>query len=215
MNSGNKSLLICLSLIPAMHVMLMIGIIMRGLVDTNPWMIIHFFLVLYLFPPLMWRMLSPFIPVQMGASFLGTKTDNVNGWFVSYQFQQIYNALPFIEGLLKLIPGLYSAWLRLWGANIGKKISWTSMSQVIDRPFINIGDRCSIGNESYLSAHTINQNNDGRYLLYLKEITIGSNVVLTQKNSIGPGVIIGDGVLIKAHSTVLANTQILTGQIFG
>lgn len=108
---------------------------------------------------------------------MSSETEEVNGWFVSYQIQRIYNSLPFLEGVLKLIPGLYSAWLRLWGAKIGNNVNWSSESKVLDRPFVHIGDECRIGAEATLSAHTIERKNDV-YLLYLKEISIEANTAL-------------------------------------
>lgn len=213
MSPNNKSLLFLVGLIPTMQVMLLIGILIRGLINQSSTMIVLFFLVIYLLPPLMWRILSPLIPAKMGASYLGVHTENVNGWFVSYQIQQIYNALPFLEAVLKLIPGFYSAWLRLWGARIGTKVNWTCQSKVVDRPFIHIGDRCLIGNEAYLSAHAIKKKDD-RYLLYLKEITIGSDVVLSLQSIVGPGAIIGNRAFIMARAAVHPNTTITEGQIY-
>lgn len=161
----------------------------------------------------MWRMLSPFIPTKMGASFLGAHTEEVNGWFVSYKIQQIYNTLPILEAILKLIPGAYSAWLRLWGAKIGNDVNWTLQSKILDRPFIHIGDRCLIGNEVYLSAHDIKKK-ENQYLLYLQEVIIGSDVVLSLKSVVGPGAIIEDHAFISASSAILPNTKISEGQIY-
>lgn len=213
MSPNNKSLLFLVGLIPTMQVMLMTGILIRGIMEKSPLLIALFLIVVYLLPPLMWRILSPLIPAKMGASYLGVHTESVNGWFVSYQIQQIYNALPFLEAVLKLIPGFYSAWLRLWGARIGTKINWTSQSKVIDRPFIHIGDRCLVGNEAYLSAHAIKKKDD-RYLLYLKEISIGSDVVLSLQSIVGPGAIIGNRAFIMARAAVHPNTTISEGQIY-
>lgn len=213
MSPNNKSLLFIVGLIPAMQVMLMAGIVIRGLLLSSPSMIGLFLVVVYLLPPIMWRILSPLIPVRMGASYLGVHTESVNGWFVSYQIQQIYNALPFLEAILKLIPGFYSAWLRLWGARIGKKVNWTCQSKVVDRPFVHIGDRCLIGNEAYLSAHAIKKKDD-RYLLYLKEVSIGSDVVLSLQSIVGPGAIIGNRAFIMARAAVHPNMKVTEGQIY-
>lgn len=213
MSSNNKSLLFLVGLIPIMQAMLMTGVFIRAIVEESLFMVFIFFLIVYIWPPLMWRFLSPFIPAQMGSSYLGVHTETVNGWFVSYQIQRIYNALPFLESVLKLVPGLYSSWLRLWGARIGAKVNWTSQSKVIDRPFIHIGDRCLIGNAAYLSAHSIKKKDD-RYLLYLKEISIGSDVVLSLQSIVGPGVTIGNRAFVMARTAILPNTTISEGQIY-
>ncbi|MDO9183430.1 MAG: hypothetical protein Q7U04_13530 [Bacteriovorax sp.] len=175
MSTNNKSLLFLVGLLPAMHVILMVGLLIRGIVEKDLSIIFTLLFVAYILPPLMWRLLNPLIPTQMGTSFLGAHTETVNGWFVSYQIQQIYNALPFLENSLKLIPGLYSSWLRLWGARIGDDVSWTLQSKIIDRPFIHIGDRCHVGQSAILSAHTINKKGE-LYHLHLKEIIIESDL---------------------------------------
>ncbi len=195
-----------------MMVMLLTGVLIKAFVEHSLVMGILFVVILYLLPPLMWRMLSPFIPTKMGASYLGVHTENVNGWFVSYQIQQIYNAVPVLEAVLKLIPGVYSAWLRLWGAKIGSKINWTAQSKIVDRPFVHIGDRCLIGNEAYLSAHAIKKK-DNRYLLYLKEVTIGSDVVLSFRSVVAPGAVIGNRAFIEAGAAVHTNVKVGEGQI--
>ncbi|MGZ3787759.1 MAG: acyl transferase [Bacteriovorax sp.] len=213
MNPNNKSLLFFIGLIPTMLVMLIIGVLIRLSIEQNLTWSLILLMVIYLLPPLLWRAISPFIPTTMGSSYLGSHTESVNGWFVSYQIQQLYNALPILESILKIIPGVYSAWLRLWGAKIGEKINWTWQSKVIDRPFVHIGDRSVIGNEAYLFAHTIKKKED-RYLLYLKEISIGSDVVLALQNKVGPGAVIADRAFIKARVAVLPNTKINEGQIY-
>ena len=99
------------------------------------------------------------------------------------------------------------------GSKNWKKINWTAQSKIVDRPFIHIGDRCLIGNESYLSAHAIKKK-DNRYLLYLKEVTIGSDVVLSLQSIVGPGAIIGDRAFISARAAVHPNAKISEGQLY-
>src|SRR5262245_54164791 len=46
-------------------------------------------------------------------------------WWLTSQWQVIFNRLPWIEEVIRLVPGLYAVWLRLWGANVGKLVYWT------------------------------------------------------------------------------------------
>lgn len=213
MSFSNKSLLFLVGLIPTMLIVLLVSLLIKCVIEQSAAQALLFIAIIYLLPPMLWRLLRLFIPAKMGASYLGKNSKTVNGWFVSYQIQQIYNALPFLEALLKLIPGAYSAWLRLWGARIGKSVNWTCQSKIVDRPFIHIGDRCLIGNEAYLSAHAIKKKDD-RYLLYLKEITIGSDVVLSLQSIVGPGAVIGDRAFISARAAVHPNQHIKEGQLY-
>ncbi|MCX6953884.1 MAG: hypothetical protein NTV51_17175 [Verrucomicrobia bacterium] len=36
-------------------------------------------------------------------------------WWATWQLQSLFNRLPWIEETLRLVPALYSGWLRLWG----------------------------------------------------------------------------------------------------
>src|SRR5580698_10538982 len=40
-------------------------------------------------------------------------------WWATWYLQAVFNRLLWIEEIFRLVPGLYSAWLRLWGASIG------------------------------------------------------------------------------------------------
>lgn len=178
--------------------------------------LIHFLsliFVTYFFAPIVWRIVHYFLPVKKGLSYLGKNTNELNVWFISYHLQQIYNTIPMIENLLKLIPGAYSFWLRVWGANIGKKVNWTSQCFIVDRPFVHIGDRCLIGNQAYISAHAIKKKED-RYILYLNDVMISSDVVLAVQCLIGPGVKIKDKAFVSARAGVKPNHVIPAGESY-
>jgi hypothetical protein len=166
---------------------------------------------LYLQSPLIWRLMSSvYGPVPL-VSRIGVKVETGSLWLVSHRLQEIYETFEVFERVLKTFPGVYSMWLRLWGARIGKKVNWTAGCKIVDRPFLRIGDRCLIGNQSYITAHAIKKKQD-RYQLFVKEVRVGSDVVVSFSATLAPGAVIGDGAFIEAGAVVYPNQEIPEGR---
>ncbi len=167
--------------------------------------------VLYLQSPLIWRLMNArYGPIPM-VSRIGVKAESGSLWLVSNRLQELYETFEVLEKVLKTLPGLYSAWLRLWGARIGRKVNWTAGCKIVDRPFVHIGDRCLIGNQSYISAHAIKKKQD-RYQLFVKDVRIGSHVVISYASTLGPGAVVGDRAFIESGAAVYPNREIPEGK---
>lgn len=168
-------------------------------------------LIVYFQSPLIWRVLNILYGPTPNISYIGKKTPYGNLWYIGNKLQEIYETFEFLERILKTIPGFYSFWLRLWGAKIGQKVNWTPGCKIVDRPHINIGDRCLIGNMSYLSAHAIKKKKD-KYILFIKDINIANNVVISYSSTIAPGVKIEAGAFIESGAVIYPNEVIKKGQ---
>src|SRR5262245_58807887 len=57
-------------------------------------------------------------------------------WWFIHQWQLVFNRLPWIEELLRLVPGLYALWIFLWGGRVSPLVYWAPGSLVIDRPLV-------------------------------------------------------------------------------
>jgi len=148
-------------------------------------------LVLYLYPVLAFRLLNLCCPLQPGRYDLAARS--YNAWWGSHQFQLIYFACPWLEGLLRLVPGLYSVWLRLWGAKVGKNIYWTPNIEIADRPLLQIGDDVIVGHKVQIISHVLIPYRQ-RLSLYVKAVEIGPQCFLGAGSRLGPGVVVEDGV---------------------
>ncbi len=208
-----KLFVLVFNFFPAIHTLLVLVSLYLLIKNPNPLSFFLFIFATYLLAPICWRIVSLLSPPKKGVSYIGKKAEKVNSWIFSYQLQQFYNALPFVENILKVFPGFYSIWLRLWGAQIGKKINWTTQSLIVDRPFIHIGDRCLIGNQSYLSAHAIKKKED-KYILYLQDVKVENDVVIAVQALIGPGVQIKSKAFVSARAGVKPGTIISEGECY-
>jgi len=141
--------------------------------------------ILYIYPVFVFRLVNLFVPLKEGSFDLAQK--KYNPWWGSHQIQLIYFACPFLEGLLRLVPGLYSFWLRLWGAKVGKNIYWTPSIEISDRPLIEIGDQVIIGHKAHFISHVIIPYK-AKISLYVKKIQIGEASFIGAGSRFGPGV---------------------------
>ncbi len=194
--------------IPLLHLAIFFSLLFSGIHLGCVSLIFAAFLHLYLTPPILFRLHNFFIPLPLGYSeFTFSK---YSPWFGSFQLQVIYIAIPHLEAVLRLIPGAYSAWLRLWGAKIGKGVYWTPLVEIIDRPLLDIGDHVVFGHRVTTTSHYILPNKNAPGLrLYMKPIFIGEHAF------IGAGVRIGPGVTILPRAFLKYNLECFPDKTYG
>jgi hypothetical protein len=161
--------------------------------------------VLYLVPVAAFRAHQALWPVKIGATHLGAK--RYVPWWGAHQAQLVYIALPPLEALLRLVPGLYSAWLRLWGAKVGKRIYWTPLVDIGDRSLVEIGSDVIFGHRSTLYAHVISRTKD-KLILYVKPIVVEDGAFVGAGAVLGPGTRIAAGKLVAAGTHVYPNQEV-------
>lgn len=143
------------------------------------------FAVIYLVPPLSYRAIAPLFPIKTGTSRLG-RDQPPSGWAVAHRFQILFSVFEDLERILRVIPGAYSFWLRLWGSKIGKRVYWTPHTRVGDRTHFVIGNDVFIGNASYLSPHIVKRKPDG-FLLLIRPIVLEDGALVGTHSMLGPG----------------------------
>ncbi len=196
---------------PALQALLIMNDLIQFVHHQNIFSITRLVLSAYLLSPLLWWVCRlVFGQNTEGAFRVGKKVTDGNLWMLYYQLQLFYTHFSFFERFLKLFPGCYSAWLRLWGSKIGKKVNWTAECQIVDRGHLEVGDRTFFGNRCYLSAHALKKTKE-KYLLYVKKIRVGSDTMISYSAHIGPGVSIGSKAHVSGCSMLFPNTRIEDG----
>ena len=164
--------------------------------DARGWTVAAGLTLLYVFPPLAARLVltacdSQATTVPVGsAAFLR--------WWALAQLQLVFNRLPALEELLRLVPSLYSAWLRLWGARVGRFVYWAPGVLVTDRSLLEVGDRVVVGVSTRIVAHVIIGQPDGRRALLMAPVVIGSGAIVGGFSVLGPGARILEGEMPPA-----------------
>ncbi len=113
-------------------------------------------------------------------------------WWASFQCQVLFLRFPVFEEILRLIPGLYSLWLRGWGSRIGKLTYWAPHTIILDRGFLEIGDHVVFGAGVRLNPHVMER--EPEPVLRLAPVSIG------------------DGAMIGGYSLLTAGTEIAPGE---
>lgn len=161
--------------------------------------------VLYLLPPLTFRLHAACFPLREGQTPLVGRA--YSPWWGGHQIQVLYIALPQLEALLRLLPGVYSAWLRLWGSRIGRRVYWTPCIDVSDRSLLHIGDGVILGHRCGLFAHMITPV-PGNLLLYVRHIHLEPHAFIGAGANLAPGVRVKQGALVRATTQVYPNTEV-------
>ena len=156
----------------------------------------------YIFPILCFRLHSLFWPLVFGVSDISS---GYSPWWASYQMQRLFIALPSLEALLRLLPGVYSFWLRLWGAKIGKGVLWTPRVEILDRSLLEIGDRVIVGHEVKFIGHFIRLSASGRLKLYVNPVKVGAHAFLGAGSRLGPGASVEPGARLAILTDVKQN----------
>ena len=161
--------------------------------------------VLYGVPLLAYRLHARFYPLVEGVSYL--RGEQYSPWWGSHQFQSVYIAFPVLESVLRLVPGLFSIWLRLWGAQIGSEVYWGSIGEIADRGVLKVGDRTLIGHRVGFYSHIIKPKKDN-LLLYVKAIEVGEDAFIGSGSYIGAGVVVTAGAYLESGSEIHPNKKV-------
>jgi acetyltransferase-like isoleucine patch superfamily enzyme len=190
---------------PAFHLTLILLTLAGCVVAPSGWTVLAAAFAVYAVPLGVFRVLGAPFPLEEGVSRLDEP--RYSPWWGGHQVQVVFLALPWLEGLLRLVPGLFSLWLRAWGSRVGRAVYWTPQVEIGDRSLLEIGDRVVFGQRVELYSHVVTRKN-GRLLLYVKRIRIGSDAFLGAGSRIGPGVRIDDGTDVSVLTHLYPNRHV-------
>lgn len=148
----------------------------------------------YLLPPLVARLTL----AAFGAPG-GHLTQNSRGyhvWWFLTQWQMLFNRLPWLEELLRLVPGLYALWIGLWGGRLSP-LAYVGPGVVItDRYLIHVEKGAVLGLKSTLAGHMVIRDAQGRYLVVLAAPTVEAEAIVGGYAGLGPGATLRAGQLL-------------------
>ncbi len=148
--------------------------------------------LLYLPPPLAARVVLRLRPIR--SQRIAAGSGDFLTWWALACLQTLFARFPVLEEALRLVPGAYSAWLRLWGARIGRLTYWAPGVAILDRSFLRIGDDVVFGAGVRLNPHVIAEDATGATELLLADV------------------VIGDGCVVGGYSLLTAGTELRPGE---
>ncbi|HEY2920449.1 MAG TPA: hypothetical protein VGK77_15805 [Candidatus Binatia bacterium] len=165
-----KLLLLALNFIPLVHIAV---VVFSVFFISLSWLPRALFgaAALYLLPPAVAFVVRKLCRICEGRIAFGSKA--FFAWWTLLQLQVIFCRLPALEELLRLVPGGYSAWLRLWGARIGRLTFWSPGTLILDRSYLQVGDDVVFGAGVRVNPHVFAKNSAGGFELLLGTVKIG------------------------------------------
>lgn len=141
-------------------------------------------LFVYIFPPLMTRLLHRVYGIPQGSYTIEDIGFKV--WWLTAQLQALYLRFSFLEEILRIIPFIYSGWLRLWGSQIGSRIYWSPKTVVLDRSHLQLGSNIVVGYGAVFAPHHYNRS-ENLFELIIAKCVVEDGVILGGASGLGPG----------------------------
>ncbi|MCP3892010.1 MAG: hypothetical protein GY702_24545 [Desulfobulbaceae bacterium] len=152
--------------------------------------------VLYLLPVMIARSILWIRPIKN--TRIPLSSPEYFTWWILLNLQMLFCRLPFLEECLRCVPTLYSNWLRLWGAKIGKYTYWAAGLRILDRSFLNIGDGVVFGAGVRLNSHVVTKNSSGDLELQLADIVIKDRAIIGGYSLLTAGTVVEQDEVTKA-----------------
>jgi hypothetical protein len=191
----SRLLMLGLNFIPLFHVGI-IGVPLMLSYASLPVRICVAVALLYFAPPVLARLVLGTAGSPQGRIRVGSKAFFV--WWLVFQLQIVFCRLTALEEVLRLVPGLYSQWLRLWGSRIGRFTYWSPGTLITDRSFLSIGDDVVLGAGVRLNPHVLAKGKNGELELLLGTVRVGDRVQVGGYSLLTAGTEIQDGEVTRA-----------------
>jgi hypothetical protein len=210
-STGTRAAMVALGFIPFLHMLATLVPLVLAASGRAGWRAAWLSLgILFLVPPLLVRLVAVGGPRPSGRIDLGSKA--FLQWWVAAQCQVVFTRLPMIEELLRLVPGLYSLWLRLWGAKIGALVYWSPGVAILDRHLLCVGNRVIFGAGARINAHVLASDARGHAALHVAPITIGDDVLIGGYSLLLPGCEIAPGEVTPPFRSIHAFSRFEHGR---
>jgi hypothetical protein len=172
------------------------GILLATRFSSMAAALVVFALWLYLLPPALGRLvLLTGSPITDGA---GPREPAFKRWWLLTQLQMPFNRIGLLEELLRLVPGLYSLWLNLWGARVSLMTYWTRDVLISERYLLTIEPGVTMASQTGVTAHLVHPDADGELRLLVAPVVIERGAVLGIRSGLGPGCRVFAGELLPA-----------------
>jgi hypothetical protein len=161
---------------------------------------------LCLLPPLVCRLTILVFGVPHGRGL--TQQDRAyKVWWFTYQWQVVFNRLPWLEEILRLVPGLYALWLFLWGGRVSPLVYWAPGSLVIDRPLVIVETGAVIGAYAGLVGHVGTLAPDSSYRIDIAAPRVGRGAMMAARSGLSAGAELAPGQMLPAGRLIRPFTR--------
>ena len=161
---------------------------------------------LYLLPPLVCRLTLLVFGMPHGRA-LTQDTRAYKVWWFTYQWQVVFNRLPWLDEILRLAPGLYALWLFLWGGRVSPLTFWAPGSLAFDRPLVIVEAGAVIGVGAGLVGHAGTIAPDGSYRVDIAAPRVGRGAMMGARSGLAAGAELAAGQMLPAGRMIRPFTR--------
>ena len=140
---------------------------------------------IYLVPPLLARLTLSLFGRPQGRLTQDMRAYRV--WWFLTQLQTLFNRLPMLEECLRLAPGLYPAWIRLWGGRLSPFAYVGPGVLITDRYLVRVERGAVLGWMSALAGHMAVRDEAGRFVVVAAAPIVEAEAILGGGAGLGPG----------------------------
>jgi hypothetical protein len=141
---------------------------------------------LYLLPPVVCRLTLALFGRPHGRA-LTQDTRAYKVWWFTYQWQVVFNRVPWMEDILRIAPGLYALWIFLWGGRVSPLVYWAPGALVIDRPLVTVETGAVVGIGAGLVAHVGTLAPEGGYRVDIAAPHVGRGAMMGARSGLSAG----------------------------
>lgn len=193
-------------LFPALHLAVILGACVVFVLHPRVATLVSILAAAYLFPLLTYHVHQLLCPLREGTFSMA---EGYSPWFGTHMIQQGFIAFPALENALRLVPGLFSFWLRLWGARVGRRVYYAPGMEIADRGLLEIGNGAIFGYGVKITAHYISPSRSyGGMKIYIKRVRFEDRCFVGASSRHGPGVIVRAGAMVRATVDIFPDTVI-------
>jgi acetyltransferase-like isoleucine patch superfamily enzyme len=193
-------------LFPALHATAIFAAIVMFVLLRTGWSLASIPLAAYALPLVTFHLHQRLCPIQVGTHSI---VQGYSPWFGTHMIQQGFIAMPFLESLLRLFPGVFSVWLRLWGARIGKNVYFAPGFEIADRSLLEIGNGVIFGYGVKMSSHYITPSRQyGGMKVYIRGLRFEERCFVGASSRFGPGVEVRAGAFVRADTDHYPDTVV-------
>ena len=194
-----------MALFPAFHVFMVVSCTVGFVVEPSAVSFCVIPLMLYIFPLLIFQLHNRMYPLEEGTFSI---VQGYSPWFGTHMIQQNFISFKWTEEILRTIPGLFSLWLRAWGAKVGKNVYFAPHFEIADRSLVDVADNVIFGYGVRASSHIISANKElGGMAVYIRCITVEKGALVGALCQVGPG------SLVKRNAVVRVGTVLITDEV--
>lgn len=151
---------------------------------------------LYLLPPLAGRLVVAAAGETEGEFAMPSRGFRV--WWTLTQLQMVFNRLPVLEELLRLVPGLYPVWIGLWGGHASPQAFIGPGVKFTDRHLIRVERGALLGFQAALVCHMAQRDAEGRWQIVTAQTTVERDAIMGGGTALGPGARLLSGQMLPA-----------------